>query len=231
MFEGASSGPLDGCVQLGAFRLELAFRDVAGDGEAFRPTDHDARKRLGNQEAVPRIDDPSALGLQVEDADGGAGELLEFDGPHFCLVDGTARSIGGEDCGTAAFDYAFEPEQSFAACARTRSACSVEAEHAQDACDQLAVKAAADEDDGVSSAEIEGAGQDALVPEAVNLAPGFLAESDRRYAFLGDHLIAPRKADDPEQHPNDARHDGQNHALRQRESGVLLFGHSLVLLG
>ena len=72
----------------------------------------------------------------------------------------------------AGLDHVLEAQQSLARAAGAGAAHGVEAEELEDAGDQLAVKALADENDGAGAAEVDRAGQHALMPEAEDLRAG-----------------------------------------------------------
>ena len=82
--------------------------------------------------------------------------------------------------------HLLQSPQPLARAARTGAAHGVESEQLKNARDQLAVKALADEDHGEGVAEIDSAGQNALMPEAEDFALRARAEGKRRYAFFGD---------------------------------------------
>ena len=121
----------------------------------------------------------------------------------------------------------FEPQQAFARAARAGAARSVKAEELERARDQLAVEAAAHDDGGVGAAEVERAGEHALVPEAEDFRARAFAEGKRRGAVLGDDFEAPSAADEPEQCPHQAWRHGQNEALAEGEPGAGFGGHCL----
>ena len=222
MRERTQARAFDGGVEFFAFLLELVLGKIGGNVGPSRPTDHDARERLGHQEAIPGTHGPGALGLQMKGADGRAGHLRELDGAHLGAIDGTARAVGGEDGGMAALDHLLESQQAFARAAGAGAAHGVKAEELEDARDQFAVEALADEDGGVGAAEVEGAGKHALVPEAEDLRARAFAEGKRRDALLGDDFKAPGAAHEPEQRPNQARNHGQHEALAEGEPGSWL---------
>ena len=91
--------------------------------------------------------------------------------------------------------------------------------------DEFAVKAAADENDGVRVAEVKRAGQHALMPEAVDFSAGFLSVDNGRDAVFRDHFEAPRKAHEPQKRPDHAGNNGQNNALAKAESWAGVGGH------
>ena len=116
------------------------------------------------------MDDPGFFRLQVEAAYGRAADLGEFDGSGFGFVDWAARAVGGEDGRRFVVEDAAQGDEAFAASATAGASDGAEAEELQGARDEFAVEALADEDCGVCRAEVEGAGQDALVPEGVDFA-------------------------------------------------------------
>ena len=100
----------------------------------------------------------------------------------------------------------------------------------QDARDQLAVEALADEDHGAGVAEVDRAGQDALVPEAEDL--GACTSSPRRRGVTPSSAMTSKRQvrpSEPEQRPDHARNDGQHKALDEGESGLVFGGHSSIL--
>ncbi len=116
----------------------------------------------------------------------------QLDGAHLGLVDGAARAVGGEDGGAAGFDDVGQAEQPLARAAGAGAAHGVEAKHLENAGDQFAVEALADEDDGAGVAEVDRAGQHALVPEAEDIRRGPLAEDGGRDAFRGEDFESAR---------------------------------------
>jgi hypothetical protein len=200
--------------------------EVARNLGPLRPAHADPREWLGNEKAVPRFHHPSALGLQMKGADGSAGELGELDGAHLGLIDGAERAVGGEDGGAAALDHVDQAHQAFARASRTGAAHGIEAEHPENAGDEFAVEAAADEDNGARAAEVNGAGEDALVPETVNLGAGFLTEYDGGDAFFSDDAKAPGETENPEQRPHNARNNGQDESLGEGKAWTGAGGHS-----
>jgi len=86
--------------------------------------------------------------------------------------------------------------------------------------DEFAVETATDNDGGMGAAEIESAGKDTLVPKAEDFAFGAEAEGKRGGAFFGYGLEAPGAADEGEQRPDQARHDGQRETLAEGEFGL-----------
>src|SRR5579872_3672433 len=105
----------------------------------------------------------------MKGADRGPGHLCQLDWPHLGLIDGPARSICGEDRCAPGLDHPFQAEYPLATTARARSAHRIEAKQPQNASNQLAIETLANKNDGSGSAKIEGAGQNALMPEAVDL--------------------------------------------------------------
>jgi len=81
------------------------------------------------------------------------------------LIDGAERAVGSEDGGAAGLDDARQAEQPLARAARAGAAHGIEAEQFEDAGDEFAVEALTDEDYGVGAAEVDRAGQHALMPE------------------------------------------------------------------
>ena len=75
--------------------------------------------------------------------------------------------------------------------------------------------------------KVNGAGKHALMPEAVDLRPRFFAEENRRDAFFCDHFKAPCPPKDPQQRPDDARHNRQHDALNHCESWAVFAVHSV----
>src|SRR6185437_9610928 len=87
----------------------------------------------------------------------------------------------------------------------------------EDASDEFAIEAAADEDGCTGAAEVDGARQHALVPEAVNFCTGAFAKGESDGALFGDGLKTPGAAEDCDQRPDDARGQRQNYSLHERE--------------
>src|ERR1700738_3153654 len=146
MLQGAKTGTLDRRVQFEATGFKLVCGEAGGDMRIAYPAHNNPREWFGDKEAIPGVDNPCALRLQMKCADGGAGALRELDGAHLGLVDGAARAVGSEDRRCAAFEYALEPHQAFAARAGTGAADRTKAKEPQSAGDELAVETAADED-------------------------------------------------------------------------------------
>ena len=167
------------------------------------------------------------FGLEVKGADGRAGHLRQLDGTHLGLIDGAERSVGGEDGGAAGFDDVGQAEQPLARAAAAGTAHGIEAKDFENAGNQLAVEALADEDHGAGVAEVDRAGQYALVPEAVDVGRGLLARDGGGDAFRGEDLETPGKAGEPDQRRDDARDDGQDQALDEGEAGMGFGGHCI----
>ena len=148
-------------------------------------------------------------------ADARTGKSGELDGAGFRLVNRAARAVGGEDCGTAGFDSVLEAEQALARAARAGAAHGFVSEELESARDELAVEALADDDGCAAAAEVERAGQNTLMPEAKNFSGRSGAEGKRRGAFFGDGFKTPGSADDREQHPDEARNNGQHDSLTE----------------
>jgi hypothetical protein len=79
----------------------------------------------------------------------------------------------------------------------------------QGAGDQFAVEALANEDGGVGAAVVEGAGEHALVPEAVDFARRGEAVEGGSDAFFCQDFKAPGAADGHQQRPDQAGDDGE----------------------
>ena len=103
----------------------------------------------------------------------------------------------------------------------------METEELEGAGDKFAVEALADEDGGSRLAKVIGAGEYALVPEAVDFSAGGEAVEGRRDARFRYDFKAPRAAYDHEQGPGDSWDDGQGQALCPFESGG--GGHVLIV--
>ena len=138
----------------------LVGRDVGGEG------DEDAGEGFGDEEAVPGVEGPGAEWEGVEGSDpGGSGERGELGRAGFGDLGGAAGAVGGDGAamaGGVGFRHAAESRGSSAA---GRTADGAEAEQLDSAGDELAVKAAGDEDGDVAVAEAVGAGQQGAVPE------------------------------------------------------------------
>jgi len=65
------------------------------------------------------------------------------------------------------------------------------------------------------------------MPEAVDLRPCRLAEEDRGDPVFRHDFEAPGPAEDPQQRPDDARHNGQHDALAECELWTVLAVHSV----
>src|SRR6266700_6345903 len=154
MLKSTKAGALDGRVQFKAAGFELVRGQISGHVRIAHPAYDDAREWLGDEKAIPGIDDPGALGLQMERPDRNARDLRELDGSHLGVVDGAARAVGGEDGRDAALKHALEAEHAFAAGAGTGAADGVESKKPQCAGNELAIKAAADQNDGVRMAKV-----------------------------------------------------------------------------
>ena len=110
---------------------------------------------LGTRKRSQDLHDPRPLRLKMESSDGRACHLRQFDRSHLGLVDRPARPIGGKNRRPLAFNHRWSPSNPSRARSRAGAAHRAEAEQSQGSRDQLAVKAAADEDDGVGAAVIE----------------------------------------------------------------------------
>ena len=193
----SNAGSLDGIVQLLPFCFKLVDWQVCWDASPLRPTDDDAGEGLWYEEAIPRVDHPRLLGLQVKCADGCARCLRKLNRPHLGLIDWASRAVGGEDCGATGLNDLLKSEQAFARITGTGSAYGIEAKHLEDARDQLAVEALADENDCIRFPKVEGTGKHALVPEAVDFRAGLLPEENWSDTLFRDHLEAPRSTEEP----------------------------------
>ena len=78
----------------------------------------------------------------------------------------------------------------------------------------------------MGAAVVIGAGEDTLVPEAVDFAAGGEAVEGGSYAVFGEDFEAPGAAHDHEQSPDEAWDDGQGQALGQGEAADGECGHS-----
>lgn len=223
---GTQAGAFHCIIQLLAQWLELRFIRVARNVRPSSPAHTNAGEGFGNKEAIPGVERPGMLGLEVKTANGRTCDLREFNGAHFCLVDGPARAIGGEDCCIAFFNDAFEAEQALSGTARTGTADCAVVEFQKNTRDEFTVEAAADEDVRERMAKVHGAGQYALVPEAVDLRAGFLAEEHRCDALFCDDFKAPGAAYDPEQRPDDARDKEERDPLAEGEGSSGSRSHS-----
>src|ERR1700756_166380 len=184
----------------------------------LRPADADARERLGYKELVPRTHLPCSLRLQVKCADRRAGCLRQLDWSHLGLVDRSAWAVRREDRRPAGLNDPIQAQQSYMRASRARSAHRVEPEHPEDACDELAIKTAADQDYGAGTTKVHGAGKHALMPEAVDLRSGLLAEDNGGHTILGDDFKPPCDAGEPKQRPHQTRHHSQHNSLAQCNS-------------
>ena len=115
-------------------------------------------------------------------------------GPDLGAVDGAARAVGGEDGGMPGFDDLLEAEQTFARAAGAGAAHRFESEDLESPGDQLAVETPADDDGCAGAAKVEGARQDALMPEAEDFGSRADAEGKRHSAGFSDGLEAPGAA-------------------------------------
>ena len=189
------------------------------------PAHGDAGEGFGDEEAIPGVDDPGALGFEMECADGRAGELGELDGARLGAIDGSARTVGGEDGGRAALDDLLEAEEAVAAAGGAGAARGMETEELEGAGDELAVEALADDDGGVGAAEVEGAGEHALMPEAEYLGGCAIAFGEGNRAVFGEDFKAPGAADGRQQRPDEAGHEGEDETLAKSERRTRLVGH------
>src|ERR1700722_19557288 len=101
-------GAFDGSVQLKTDGLELVRGQIGGNVCVISPAHDDPRERLGDEKAIPGIDDPRSLGLQMKSADGRTRNLRQLDGAHLGFVDGTARSVGSKDGWDVALEHTLE---------------------------------------------------------------------------------------------------------------------------
>lgn len=221
---GAEASAFEGVVELLAVEFEFVRFGGGGDGfDGSRPTDDDARKGLGDEETVPGVEGPFFLGQEVEGADGFGGHLGEFYGAYFGLVDGPAWTVGGEDDGLALLEDALEGEQAGGSATGAGAADAVVAEEAEGAGDELSVKALADDDGAVKFAEVPGAEEGALVPEAED-APGGRGGGDG--SFFRDDLKAQGDADERDDGRRESRDDRDGDALGECEARA---GHLVIL--
>lgn len=194
------------------------------------PAYGDAGEGLGDMELVPGAGLPGALRFKVEAADGSAADLCEFDGARLRLVDGAAGTIGCEDRWSSFFEDVTESDEAFAASTGAGASHGAIPEALEGAGDEFTVKGLADEYGGVGAAEVEGAGEHALMPEAIDLARGGEAVKGGRDAVFGEDFKAPGAAKDLEQNPDKARDDGEGKALGKGERPWARLGHSFILV-
>ncbi len=212
-------------VEFFAFRLETGFGQILPNVRPAGPTDDDARERPGHEEAIPGAHGNCAPRLQMKRADARAGKRGELDGPELGAVDGTTRAVSGEDGGTAGFDDVLETQQTFSRAAGAGAANRFVSEELESPGDELAVETPADDDGCAGAAKVEGARQDALMPEAEDFGSRADAEGKRHSAGFSDGLEAPGAADNREQPPDEPRNHSQHNALPEGESGAGRSGH------
>ena len=208
MIQGAQAGAIDGSIQLLTLRFKLLCGHMSGDHGGPRPTNANARERLGNQEMIPRMQGPGMFRFEMKSIENRPGHLSELDGPHFRFVNRTTRSIGGEDRSPAGLDDLVESHQSVPAATGTGAAHGIVAKHSENARDQFTIKALTNENHRARMAKINRARQDALMPEAEDFIWRYLAERNRRGTFFGNDLKAPGAPPDTHQRPHNARDDG-----------------------
>lgn len=227
---GAAAGAVEGVIELMKEMALRGFLGVCGDVGPLAPAYGDAGEGLGDLEAVPGASGPGVLGFEVEAADGGLADLGELDGAGLGLVDGAARAVGGEDGGGSLFEDVAESDQAFAASAGAGAADGAVAEALEGASDELAVKGLADEDGGVGAAEVEGAGEDALMPEAVDFTRRGEAVEGWGDAVFGEDFKTPGAAEGLEENPDEAGDDGEGEALGDGEGPLARLGHGFILV-
>jgi hypothetical protein len=102
VFQSTKAGGFEVLVELGAEGFQLLVGRLFGDEGPVAPAYGDFGEGFGDLETIPGAGYPGFLRFEVEAADGGAGELGQFDWAELGLVDGTAGAVSGED-GWSAF--------------------------------------------------------------------------------------------------------------------------------
>src|SRR5215469_8024515 len=151
-------------------RGHLHFACVIGNGHGAAEVGAGSRKRLGDDHAIPGVQDPGALDSNVKAADGLAGLLGQHDRAGFGDVTRAARAVDGEHSGVAVFQFAAHSDEGPNRSARTRPAYRAEAELLENARDIFAVKAAADHDRDLLAPETIACWNHATMPEAPDSA-------------------------------------------------------------
>jgi hypothetical protein len=163
-----------------------------------RPGYGDAGEGLGDEEAVPGVGLPCAVGMNVEGSDSGVDEFGQLDDAGFGDLRGTSGAVRGDGAVVSGDVSALQVAQTGGSVARAGAADGDEAETLDSAGDQFAVEAAADENGHAVVAEPPCGGEQAAVPEGIDgwrravvagkgtgIANVFVAEGDAETADDG----------------------------------------------
>jgi hypothetical protein len=176
-----------------------------------RPGDGDAREGLGNEEAIPGAKLPGAVGMEIEGADGGAGEFCELRDAWLGDHRGAAGAVGGDGAVVAGEVGPMQIPQAGGAVAGTRASNGNETETFDGAGDEFSIKTAADEDADAAVAEAPGADEQTPMPEGVDGGRRDVVTGSR--TEVADIPVAEGHAETADRHAREARDDGEGDAL------------------
>lgn len=174
----------------------------------------DAGKRLGDEEAVPGVGLPGAVGVDVEGSDGAADEPGQLGYTGFGDLGGASGAVGGDGTVVSGGVSALQIAQTGGAVARAGATDSDEAESLDGTGDQFAVEAPADQNRDATIAESPRRCEQAAVPEGID--GGRRGVVAGQGAGVADVFVAQRDAEAADDGARKARNDSEGDALFQR---------------
>jgi hypothetical protein len=187
------------------------------------PGDGDSGEGFGDKEAIPGVELPGAVRVNVAGADGGVDELSELGCAGFGNHGRASGAVGGDGAVAASEVGALEIAKAGSAVSGAGAADGDEAETLYGAGDEFAIKAAADKDCEAVVAEAPGASQQTAVPEGVDGGRRDLIT--RGGSRLADVAVAKGDAEAADHRAREAWNDRENDALLPGVGG----GHILSL--